>query len=241
MRGVVGPLSEQVRTLLGLETTGGGGMLLTAREGAERAVLIEAVLLAVADRRALIWHAADGGSRSRHVSDRRRALGQYSRLLDPESSTTETSIELGGRRLYSDVGWLGTNGSAGLLSVLSGKTASSDVAATFLPRKEDAAQEAWASLTIGLWWLWLNRVVRGNSPVDPDVASSVILAFVRSTMKLGGLALLVVDAEDSGRLFWIVGNLADVVRLKEGIDQSLRVEWLPTLDRLSRLWSIGLA
>lgn len=94
---------------------------------------------------------------------------------------------------------------------------------------------------MGLLWLWTNRFGREQPSINEKAASSVILAWLSTTVKLGGVSVSIIPTEDAGRLLWFVGEAREIDRIGQALESTTSIDWLSALDDLTRLWWLGLA
>jgi hypothetical protein len=240
LRGVLGSLSSQVRGLLDLKISDdASAILLGADEGTTWPAVVDAGLHA-APGRTILWHATTRGDHSPKLSDRWRAFGRHPGLIDQGAPRVEMTLQFPGQTIYSDVAWLELNGGDEVVTLLSPPSTGADVALATFKEPDPAIQKAWAGAALGLCWLWFNRATVGQRPVESPTAAYTLLTFLRATIRLGGVALLVMPSEDAGHLLWLAGNHSAIAAAKRKIDSTATVAWLRDLGELSRLWSLGL-
>jgi hypothetical protein len=92
----------------------------------------------------------------------------------------------------------------------------------------------------GLLWLWVRRSLRDPRHDQLAVESQVVLSFFVGTADAGGIGMLMVDAEDTGRLLWFVGQPIDIERMKSRLGELAVTEWVGNLDGVSRLWWLNI-
>jgi hypothetical protein len=239
IRGVAGSLSAQTRQLLGTESaTSASGILLGAGDQTAWGDVLALGIDALGDWRTLVWHASTGGSRSRAIKDRLRALGQYPGLIEHEIYS-QTTIVTPSRIIYSDVGLVASNARQQLTLLLSRPMAPVDVALGFFRNPGTNVIEQWTNAALGLMWLWVNRVTVGQQPIASTEASRIVKYFQDETISLGGVCLLLIATEDVGPLLWIAGSREHIREVKLAIESSCTLNWSLGVDDLSRLWRVG--
>lgn len=214
-------------------------MLLGAGPGGTWHDVLTVVFAVTENFKTLVWHVADGGGRSPALKDRLRALGQHRGLVEerPEFCATVSSLS---KTTYCDVGWVAPAARRQLIQLLSRPGAEGDVVLGLFPEQRSQIAVKWGRASLGLLWLWTNRFGREQPSINEKAASSVILAWLSTTVKLGGVSVSIIPTEDAGRLLWFV-EAREIDRIGQALESTTSIDWLSALDDLTRLWWLGLA
>jgi hypothetical protein len=233
-RGHVGPLpTEPGSPFTDMQLPAAWGVWLDGGSRRISSTLLDAVLHALDDLNGVVWHVSDGGSRSPVIKERQRAFGPHPGVLDGEPVVSET-IDLGGRRVYADTGWMNPHGTEELARLLTRSTAPLDVSVAFFRSKSSTLTARWSAALLGLLWIWIRRTVKAPEVSIPGLASTVLALLVRDALELDGVVALLVDSEDAGRLLVLVTNEVRAHALRDQLDSGSTINWVDNAADMGR-------
>jgi hypothetical protein len=210
------PLSDDFAHVIPMLSDGVHGLWLEVDFSTSSENQFQHLMPNLSPLRGILWHASKGVGTSSRIRDYKRALGQWTNLIEELVQKTTLQGLSENDTAYSDVGWLSADASSMLHTFFQRSTSERDAILAFVPNGEIASRE-WGKWTQLWFWLWLRHLDYLDSR---DVASDAIRV-IRSSVDFicshGGVLTLIWRDCDANRGLLLLGQPSQLEALSENL------------------------